>query len=110
MEFSKHDLRAMTLGDSENLIERERWIVGQRRWVTEFMCVFVYAGKNYLTHFDMPSTECQENEAFIYGDNKIECPEVMQKAVLTTTWVEIEQEQEKENALTRPDAESRPAV
>lgn len=51
-------------------------IVGSSRWSLKYERVFTHDGRFYMTTYSVGATEHQDEQAYEYEPDEIECPEV----------------------------------
>jgi hypothetical protein len=80
MLFKKEDLQDMV----GTTISNE--VIGRRRWVIEYERIFEFENKFYRTVYEVGSTEIQDQQAYEYDDDMIECNEVFPVEVKTIVY------------------------
>ena len=63
-------------------------IVDHSRWSIHFERVFKHEGKFYRTNYSRGATEVQDERAYDYQQDAIECPEVVPVEKLVTVYEE----------------------
>lgn len=72
MKFSKQFL-IDTLGDANDVVNE---ICDTSRWAVQYSRIFKFNGKFYSAPYQIGATEQQDESAYEYEDNELECPEM----------------------------------
>lgn len=78
MKFPKEHLQELVWGDGPEEYEVvKNQMVDKSRWSTHYELVFKFNDKFYSTPYSAGSTEMQDERAFEYDGDEIECAEVV---------------------------------
>lgn len=80
MKFSKEFLRDH---DGKTIYNR---VTGTSRWSIDYERVFEHEGKYYLTTYSVGATEQQDERAYEYDPDEIECVEVFPQERTVTVY------------------------
>lgn len=75
MKFKKEVLQEGAWGDGPTKTIYQE-IVDHRRWSVDHRRVFEFEGKFYVTFYSVGATESQDERAYEYDEDEIECAEV----------------------------------
>lgn len=90
MKFNKTDLQDMVYEENEEVLKRiKEETIGSSRWSVSHSVIFqdVKTGKYYSSSYSVGATEMQDESAYEYAGDEIECPEVIEKLVEVKQWV-----------------------
>lgn len=66
-------------------------LIGYGRWSLHYYGVFEHDGKFYSTTYSQGATESQDEHAYDYEPDEIECPEVKPVEVLTLVYQPVKE-------------------
>lgn len=91
MKFKKEDLLNALYESPEKLKEISDEIIGHSRWsvIHEFIFQEVATGKFYRIEYSRGATEYQDEGAWQYEDDEIECEEVVPVEKTVTVYVKV---------------------
>ena len=98
MKFKRANLVAMLYAGDESVLKRvEGKIIDTSRWSVIYSVVFqdVKTGKYYLSSYSEGATEMQEESAYEYDGDEIECTEVIEKTTEVKQWVPKEKKDDR---------------
>ncbi len=92
MKFKKTDLIAMLYNGDESILKKtEDKIVHTSRWSVIHSVIFqdVETEKYYSSSYSVGATEMQEESAYKYDDDEVECQEVIEKTIEIKQWFSV---------------------
>lgn len=89
MKFKKKFLQDLVYGDCEDFIAKKMQdnIIAHARWSVVHEMIFKQGGKFYRTTYSVGATEQQDEGAYEYAPDLIECEEMEQTEIVVTKYV-----------------------
>ena len=88
-KFKRKFLQDLVYDDCDDVIAEkiEDNIVAHERWSVVHEMIFKTGGKYYSTTYSVGATESQDESAYEYASDLVECTEVEKKEVTVTKYV-----------------------